>query len=500
MNISHLIKRHASIQPHNQAIICGDDGTVFTWLEFDKIVNKLGNALLSLGIKKGDVVSLYLPNSAEFLFAYFAVTRIGAVILPFNVLFKTGEISYILKNSRARVLIGASPGIENNLVKINNDEFPHLETIITVGYPVANCLDFYALIMEGSEDLAMVECTPEDLGSLVYTSGTSGNPKGAMLSHGNLEAIGALSSSALLINDKDLLLTGAPFCHICFVLSVLGPFHAGAGIITMNRFGAHTALQLIEHYKVTHFTGVPTMFMYMLQQFDRQEYDVGSLRLVHCAGAPMPVEHITEIERKLGVGFCELYGATETSSIVTYNRLGHKRNGSIGQPAYGIQIRIVDESGSVLPPGETGEILVKGPGIFKGYREMPEATKEAFDGEWFHTGDLGYYDKDGYFYIVDRLKDMIVSGGYNIYPREVESVIYQHPKILEAAVLGQKDPLKNEVPKAYVALKENEQMTAEELIDFCKERMAAYKVPHLVEILPELPKGPIGKILKRMLK
>ncbi|HWP95553.1 MAG TPA: long-chain-fatty-acid--CoA ligase [Syntrophomonadaceae bacterium] len=499
MNISTLVKKHASIQPHTQAVIAGDNGTAFSWLELDKVINKLGNALVALGIKKGDVVSVYLPNSPEFLFVYFATTRIGAIILPFNVLFKTGEISYILKNSRAKVLIGTSTEVEKNLIKVK-DQFPHLETIITMGQPVTGCLDFDSLLIESSENLEIIDCNPEDLATLVYTSGTSGHPKGAMLSHSNLEAIGTLSSLALLINDKDLLLTGAPFCHICFVLSVLGPFHAGAGIVTMSRFSPDIALQLINHYQITHFSGVPTMFIYMLQQFDEQKYDLTSLRLVHCAGAPMPVAYITEIEQKFRVNFCELYGATETSSVISYNRLGHGRNGSIGQPAYGIQIKVVNESGHELQPGETGEFLVKGPGIFRGYWEMPEATEAAFDGEWYRTGDLGKYDKDGYLYIVDRLKDMIVCGGYNVYPRELEDIIYQNPKILEAAVLGHKDPMKNEVPKAYIALKENEKMTEEELIDFCKERMASYKVPHIIEFLPELPKSPSGKILKRALK
>jgi len=499
MNISGLIQKHATIQPNSNAVICGDNGTVFIWSELDLIINRFGNALKRMGVMKGDVVALYLPNSPEFLIAYFATSRIGAVILPFNVLFRTGEISYILNNSRAKVLIGSSTEVEKYLISVRN-QFSDLETIISVGHSVPGCLDFYSLIVSTSEGFEVVDCNPEDLGALVYTSGTSGKPKGAMLSHGNLEAIAALSSSALLINDKDLLLTGTPFCHICFVLSVLGPFNAGASVLTMSHFRPDTVLRLIDNYQVTHFTGVPTMFMYMLQQYEPKKYDLRSLRMVFSAGAPMPVEYIMEIQQKFGVGFCELYGTTETSSIISYNRMGHGRNGSIGQPAYGIKIKVVDELGDELPPGKVGEILVSGPGIFVGYWEKPEATKDSFQGEWYRTGDLGKYDENGYFYIVDRLKDMIVSGGYNIYPRELEDIIYQHPKILEAAVIGKKDPLKNEVPKAFITLKENEKMTEEELIDFCSQRMAAYKVPRCIEFLAELPKSPNGKILKRLLK
>ncbi len=499
ISISKVITKHASIQPNNRALICGEDGLEISWLELDKFINKLGNALTYIGIKKGDIVSLYLPNSPEFIFTYFAVTRIGAVILPFNVLFRTGEISYILNNSKAKVLIGSSDEVKKYLVGAR-DQFPYLEKVITVGKPVQGCLDFYSLIMEASDQLKTVDFSPEDLSSLVYTSGTSGQPKGAMLSHSNLEAIGTLSSVALHINDRDLLLTGAPFCHICFVLSVLGPFMVGAGVATMQRFSAEKALDLISRYKITHFTGVPTMYIFMLEQLKKKKYDLSSLRLVHCAGAPTPVEYIEKIEQHFGVGFIELYGATETSSTISYNRLGHGRKGSIGQPAYGIQVKVVNESGEELPPGEIGEIVVKGPGIFKGYWEMPEATQDAFYGEWYRTGDLGKYDEDGYLYILDRLKDMIVSGGYNIYPRELEEIIYQHPKVMEVVVLGQKDPVRNEVPKAFIRLKDNESMTEKELIDFCSQRMAPYKVPHFIEFIQELPKNPTGKILKRELK
>lgn len=499
MNISSIITRHASIQPHDRAVICGDDGREFNWLQLDKIINKLSNALTYIGVKKGDIVSINLPNSPEFLFTYFAVTRIGAVILPFNVLFRTGEISYILKNSRAKFLIGSSEEVEKYLVAVR-DQFPHLQKVITVGKPVPDCLDFDSLIAPACDRLSNVGCCPEDIGSLVYTSGTSGQPKGAILTHGNLEAIGALSSIALHINDRDLLLTGAPFCHICFVLSVLGPFMVGAGIVTMKRFKVETVLELITRYKVTHFTGVPTMFIRIVKHLDEKQYDVSSLRMVHCAGAPMPANYIQEIEEKLGAAYIELYGATETSSIISYNRLGHSKAGSIGQPAYGIQVKVVGESGEELPPGEIGEIVVKGPGIFKGYWEMPEATETAFFGEWYRTGDLGKYDKDGYLYILDRLQDMIISGGYNIYPRELEDLIYQHPKVMEVVVLGYKDPVLNEVPKAYVQLKDNEELSEWELIEFCAQRMAAYKVPRLVEFVSELPKNPTGKILKKMLR
>jgi long-chain acyl-CoA synthetase len=498
LNISKIITDNALFHPRYKAVICADDGREFTWSEVDKIINKLGNALSNLGVKKGDVVAIYLPNSPEFLFTYFAAARIGAIVTPFNILFRTGEISYILNNSRAKVLVSSSAETEQYIIKANA-QLPHLEKIITVGGPVNGAIDFYSLLPEASEELELVDCDPDELVSLLYTSGTTGQPKGATLSHGNLMSIGVLSSTILHINDQDLFMSPTPFCHIFFVLAVIGPFNAGAGIMTIQRFNPEKTLELISRHKVTHFAGVPTMYIFMLEQYDSKKYDLSSWRFAQSAGASMPMEYINEIVEKFGVGFTETYGATETSSTITYNRLGHGKTGSVGPAANGNQVKVVDKSGNDLPAEEVGEILVKGPGVFKGYWELPEATKEAFDGEWYRTGDLGKYDEDGYFYIVDRKKDMIVCGGYNVYPREVEEVIYQNPKVMEAAVLGIKDPARGEVPKAFIRLKEGEEMVVQEMVDFCKQRLASYKVPRNIEFVNELPKSPTGKILKRML-
>ncbi|MFZ5646874.1 MAG: class I adenylate-forming enzyme family protein [Bacillota bacterium] len=499
MNISSLITDNASFHPHYKAVISGDDGREFTWSDLDKAVNKLCNVLVNMGVKKGDVVAVYLPNSPEFLITYFAVARIGAIVTPFNILFRTGEISYILNNSRAKVLVGSSAETEQYVIGANV-QLPHLEKIITLGSPVSGASDFYSLISEVSEEFNTVDCSSEDLVTLMYTSGTTGQPKGAMLSHGNFMAIASLNSLFVQLNDQDLYMTCAPFCHIFFVQTVLGPFYAGAGVLTLKRFDPVTVLELISRYQVTHFGGVPTMYIFMLQKYESSKYNLKSWRVAKSAGASMPVEYIRQIEENFGVHFAESFGATETSSTVVYNRLGHGRAGSVRLVGRGNQVKVVDKSGKELPAGEVGEILVKGPGICRGYWEMPEATREAFVGEWYRTGDLGKYDEDGYFYIVDRKKDMLICGGYNVYPREVEEVIYQHPKVMEAAVLGIKDPVRGEVPKAFIRLKDGEEMTDQELIDFCKQKMASYKVPRNIEFMPELPKSPTGKILKRFLK
>lgn len=500
MNVSNLVANNVKNYPNRTAVISGDDGRTFTWTELNGQINRLGNALLRLGVQKGDRVGIYLPNSPEFLISYFAITRIGAVATPFNIMYRTSEITYILNNSRAKLLIGAVQETGDWVLPVR-DELPHLQAIVTVGGSLEGTYDFDQLLDENSDQLDTVDCTEDDLASMLYTSGTTGKPKGAMLTHANLLANAALHGDRCLhINDQDLLLSAAPYCHIFFVLTVLGPFHVGAGVITMKRFYPDKALELISKYRVTHFCGVPTMYLYMLQHYSPEKYDVKSWRYAQSAGASMPADYIKEIEEKFGVGFCEYYGATEISSTAAYTRLGHGKPGSVGPAANGYSLKVVDDSGQELPPGEVGELLVKGPGVFKGYWEMPEATKEAFLDGYYRTGDLVMYDEDGYFYIVDRKKDMILCGGYNVYPREVEEVLYQHPKVMEVAVLGAKDPYRGEVPKAFIKVKPGEELTEQEVIEFCKQRLAAYKVPRIVEFLDDLPKSPTGKILKRLLK
>ncbi len=499
MNISSFISRNANFHSHYKAIICSDDGREFTWSDLDKIVNKFGNALLNDGVKRGDTVAIYLPNSPEYLFAFFALQRIGAIAVPFNILLTTREASYILNNTRAKLMIGASKEVQEHIISAR-EQFKYLERIITVGEELEGTTNLYSFISEASEVLETVDSRPDDAALLVYTSGTTGQPKGAIITCNNLMANGTLSSTVLHINDEDLLLTGAPFCHIFFVLTVLGTFNSGAGILTMRQFHPEKTLQLISKYQVTHFAGVPAMFIFMVKSFDKNKHDLSSLRFVQSAGAAMPVEHVKEIEEKFGVKLAELYGATETSSTVTYNRMGHNKNGSVGKAAYGVQVKLVDTLGNEVKNGEIGEILVKSPGIFKGYWEMPEATEAAFEGDWFRTGDLANCDSDGNYYIVDRIKDMIISGGYNVYPREIEEVIYQHPKVMEAAVLGVKEPNLGEVPKAFVSLKEGQIMADQELIDFMHDKLASYKVPRSIEFVPNLPKSPTGKILKNELR
>jgi len=337
----------------------------------------------------------------------------------------------------------------------------------------------------------------------MYTSGTTGTPKGAVLTHSNFwEQARLMAHYVLHINDQDRFLPATPFTHIFFVFGVLGPIYKGAAIVILPRFFPDKALEWISKFKVTHFCGVPTMYIQMLHHYNenKEKYNLHSWRFAQSAGAAMPEELISQVEANFGVGYCECYGSTETSTTCTYERLGHVKPGSIGLPPHNWQVKIVDDFNREVPLGEVGEILVKGPGLFKEYWEMPEETAAAFtDDGWFHTEDLAYADKDGYMYMVGRKKEMIICGGYNIYPREIEDLLYTHPAVLEAAVIGIPDETRGEIPKAFIALNSKMQVDADEIISFCKNRIAAYKVPRIVEFVSELPKSATGKILKQKL-
>lgn len=500
MNLAQIIERNVGRIPHWTAVI--SERTIYTWEEFNRQVNKMGNALKKLGVCKGDRVAICLPNSPEYLVTYFGIVKIGAVAVPFNVMFKSAEIKYIVNNSEAKLLISLDGETINKVLEIRN-EIPLLEKIILVGESCLNDVISYQQILEGeSVELSVIDCAPDDVVTILYTSGTTGQPKGAMLTHRNFHENAKLNACyVLMVSDQDRFLTGTPFCHIFFVLTVLGPMYKGAAVVTMPRFFPDKALELISKYKVTHFAGVPTMYIYMLQAYleNPQQYNLLAWRFAQSAGAAMPAEYIPKIVQTFRVGFCECYGSTETSSTCTYGRLEHGKAGSIGLPADTWQVILTDSQNNPTVPGEVGEIVVKGPGLFKGYWKMPEATSEALIEGWFHTGDLGRVDEDGNFYIVDRKKDMLICGGYNVYPREVEEVLYSHPSVLEVAVIGVEDEVKGEIPKAFITLRPGSQALEIEIITYCKERMAAYKVPRVVEFPFELPKNASGKILKRAL-
>jgi long-chain acyl-CoA synthetase len=503
MNISKMVETHARRNPDRDAVISED--VILSWKDFNFRINSLGSALLQLGVKKGDRVALHLPNSPEYLISYFAVTRIGAVVVPLNIMYKSTEINYIINNSKASIFIAPAKEARENILSIL-DQLPTIRHLIVTGEEIGNGTLYFPQLLQDNKNnfLGTLECAPDDTVTIMYTSGTTGSPKGAILTHSNFwEQARLMAHYVLHINDQDRFLPATPFTHIFFVFGVLGPIYKGATIVTLPRFFPDKALEWISKFKVTHFCGVPTMYIQMLYHYqeNKEKYDLHDWRFAQSAGAAMPEELISQVEANFGVGYCECYGSTETSTTCTYERLGHIKPGSIGLPPHNWQVKIVDDLNREVPAGEVGEILVKGPGLFKGYWEMPEETTAAFtDNGWFHTEDLGYADKDGYMYMVGRKKEMIICGGYNIYPREIEELLYTHPAISEAAVIGIPDETRGEIPKAFIALKPKMQADADEIISFCKDRIAAYKAPRIVEFISELPKSAIGKILKQKLK
>ncbi|MDA8336174.1 MAG: AMP-binding protein [Peptococcaceae bacterium] len=499
MNLSSILDRNCERIPNRPAVVCAEDGRVFSQAEFRAEVCRLAGAFRDLGVGKGDRVALFLPNGPAYLAAYFAAVRLGAVATPFNILFRGPEIRYILNDSRARILVASRDEAAERLPGIRAD-LPHLEKVITVGGTWEDSLDFDRLGSYPGE-LAAVDCAPGDPVTILYTSGTTGHPKGAFLTHQNFLANAALNACPVLhINDQDLFFTGTPFCHIFFVLTVLGPLHAGAAVLTARRFTAPNALKYIADFKATHFAGVPTMYIYMLEEFKPEKYDLSAWRFAQSAGASMPAEYIRRIENTFDVGFCECYGATETSSTVTFGRLGHGKAGSVGPVAPGWAVIVADGRGNEVPRGQVGELWVKGQGLFSGYWEKPHDTEAAFRDGWFKTGDMGRVDEDGYYFLVDRKNDMIISGGYNVYPREVEDALYAHPAVFEVVVIGLPDPVLGEIPAAYVVLKPGAQADPDGIKAFCKEMLAPYKAPRRVEFVESLPKGPTGKILKRIVR
>lgn len=500
-NINSILKKNADKSPLSPAIIDSNNGSITTYQDLWVRVNQVAYGLKSIGVNHGDRVAIYLPNGPEFIICYFAIMKLGAVAVPMNILYKSFEMQYILQNAAAKVLIGWEPELQENLMPVRAT-LDALQTVVGAGDQRRNACDLRLDDwFKASQVVPIAQVGDHHPAAILYTSGTTGRPKGAVLSHKNLAENAKINAQLLGVNDLDRALSSSPFNHVYFVQIVLGPLYAGASVITLPRSSPELALAAIEKYRATHFSSVPTMFRYMLQRFHERTYDLSSWRVAGSAAAGIAAEMIAEIVKTFGVDFLEAYGSTETSSTVTYTRLRHLRPGSIGLPALGYQVKLLDESNHEVGTGEVGELVVHGPGVFQGYWGMPETNLEVFtENGWFRSGDLARQDHDGYLYIVDRKQDMIVSGGYNVYPRELEEVLLSHPDVLESAVIGKPEPNLGEIPVAYVILRTGVNLNGEEIMAFCKKRMAKYKVPREVEIVQDFPRTASGKILKRELK
>jgi long-chain acyl-CoA synthetase len=431
-----------------------------------------------------------LPNVPYFPFVYYGVLRAGGVVVPMNVLLKGREVAFYLEDSGARLVFAWHDFGE--AAQAGAAEAGAECVLVTPG-------EIEGVVFGAPEVTEVVDRDPGDTAVILYTSGTTGTPKGAELTHGNMQSNAETSADLIRFESGAVVLGGLPLFHsFGQTCSLNTAVLRGACLTLLPRFDPVKALEIIARDRVSIFLGVPTMYTALLHTPAREGADVSSLKVCVSGGSAMPVEVMRGFEEAYGAVILEGYGLSETSPVASFNHPDRERKpGSIGTPIAGVEMKVVDDEGREVPQGEVGEIVIKGPNVMKGYLNRPDATAETIRDGWFHSGDLGRVDEDGYFFIVDRKKDMIIRGGYNVYPREVEEVLYEHPAVREAAVVGVPDEQWGEEVGAVVALKDGASATPEELRDFAKDQVAAYKYPRRVWIVADLPKGPTGKILKR---
>ncbi len=491
MNLAAILSDAAARGPERRAVKLDDYELSYGLLE--QAALRVGGLLRANGVQAGDRVALMLPNVPHFPVIYYGALSVGAIAVPLNVLNKRREVEYYLGDAGAKLLFvwhdfaaearpaGAATGCRT--ISVVPGEF---EQTLLATEPGPGPLDRAA----------------EDTAVLLYTSGTTGTPKGAELTHANLLSNCQAARDLFTLSGDPVVMGALPLFHSFGQTCAMNACVLAGGLLTLlPRFDPGKALEIIQRDRVESFAGVPSMYGAMLNLPGRERYDASTLRNCGSGGAAMPVELMRGFEQAFGCEILEGYGLSETSPVASFNHPGGERKpGSIGTPIAGVRMRVVDDSDRDVPAGEIGEILVRGENVMKGYWSRPEATAEAMRGGWFHTGDLGRVDTDGYFFIVDRKKDMIIRNGFNVYPREVEEVLYEHPAVREAAVIGVPHDQYGEEIGAAISLKPGSAATVAELRDFVRERVAAFKYPRQVWIVDELPKGPTGKILKREIK
>ncbi len=452
---------------------------------------RVAGLLARHGFERGDRVGIMLPNVPYFAFVYYGILRAGGVVVPMNPLLKGREVKFYLEDPGVKIIF-AWHGFQDGATQGANDAGADLIAVAPG--------EFENLVQHADPIHEIAEVEADDTAVLLYTSGTTGSPKGAELTHSNLRRNVEVTLETLIqIDENDTLLGALPLFHSFGQTCGLNcGAAAGARLTLIPRFDPDKALEIIQRDEVTIFEGVPTMYAAMLNSKKKDEVDLSSLRLCVSGGSAMPGEVMRAFEQQFGCKVLEGYGLSETSPVASFNHPDRERKqGSIGTPIEGVEMKVVDEEGNELAQGEVGEIAIRGHNVMKGYWNRPEATEEAVDEGWFHTGDLAYVDEDGFYFIVDRKKDMIVRGGYNVYPREVEEILYEHEAVAECAVLGVPDEQMGEEVGAAVVLKRGQDVREEDLREFVKEQMAGYKYPRRIWFEDELPKGPTGKILKK---
>jgi long-chain acyl-CoA synthetase len=488
MNLASLLTESAERDGDHVAIKLDD--AELTYSALDGASAHVAGLLAEHGVSRGDRVGIMLPNVPYFPVCYYGVLRAGAIVVPMNVLLKRREVAFYLEDSGAKLLFAWHGFAED--AQSGADDAGAECLIVSPG-------EFENTVGAAEPQTEVVDTEDTDTAVILYTSGTTGTPKGAELTHGNLKRNAEIARSLFSLGADAVTLGALPLFHsfgqTCGMNATIS---AGGTLTLIPRFDPGKALEIIGRDQVNIFQGVPTMYGAMLHYDERERFDTSTLKVCVSGGSALPVELLRGFEDAFGCTVLEGYGLSETSPVASFNHPDRERKpGSIGTPVEGVEMKAVDENGDEVPEGEVGEIVIRGHNVMKGYWERPDATEDTIKDGWFHTGDMATVDEDGYFFIVDRKKDLIIRGGYNVYPREIEEVLYEHPAVREAAVVGLPHDEYGEEIGAAVALKDGENATPEELREFVKEQVAAYKYPRHVWFVEELPKGPTGKILKR---
>jgi len=493
MNIADEFARAALYCPEKTALIFGDAS--YTYAAMHRTVEKTAAYLASLGVSRGDRVSIYMANRPEWIFFYYAVARLGAIAVCVPGAFKRDEAAGVVNDSESSVLV-TSEEVKSQVPP--PEKIPSVrETVV-----VESCAAFESILRGGDSFDARtgIETSGDDVAAILYTGGTTGIPKGAMLTHRNL----LYSAQNVAYHERlvpaDIGLNFLPLNHVFAQCHIMHAYFAGcATLVLFPGFDMDRVVSAVTRHGVTRFYAVPTVFIRIMNNPESKKR-LRSLSYVFSGGTSMPAEIVRRWTETFGIPIHEAYGMTESASIVTFNHLFRHKIGSIGMPAGIIELRCVDSNDNTLKPGEQGEIAIRGPNIMKGYFRQPEETAAAFRNGWFHSGDVGVFDEEGYLYIVDRIKDVVITGGENVYPKEVEDLLHRHRAVNECGVVGLPHPEFGEAVTAFVQLKPGMQADEAALIAFCKERVARYKVPKSIRFLEELPKTPQGKILRRELR
>ena len=512
LNLAVLLEDSARNVPDRTAVICGD--ARLTYAEINAKANQVANGLKKLGIGRDDKVALSCANLPFFPIIYYGILKTGATVVPLNILFKGREVAYHLDDSDAKVYfcfegtkdlpIGAE-GFKGFSATPKCEKFILLTLDPNAESPYENTVTFRQFIENEPTEFVSATTDETDTAVILYTSGTTGQPKGAELTHLNVIMNARLSDNMYPKRDNDVHLLTLPLFHsFGQVVQMNAGFYNRATLVLLPRFTPEDALALMDKHDVTIFGGVPTMYWALLNYAETDKFDLEkisrNLRLCKAGGASLPVEVLKGFEEKFKTKITEGYGLSETSPVACFNRYGETRPGSIGFPVWGVEIRIVDENGKEVPDGELGEIAIRGHCVMKGYYKRPEATAATVKNGWLHSGDVGRRDAEGYIYISDRVKDMILRGGFNVYPREIEEFLMTHEAVSLCAVIGVPHDELGEEIKAVVVKKEGKEVSESELIEFCKANMAGYKYPRFVEFREALPMTATGKILKRELR